>query len=159
MAYYRVDKRLFAVGDRITTAQVYYDKFVELAKVVEDALETHRPDSKTKRTSCLFVFEDLVAAKKHWSKMKEGKLYRVTIEDGSVLHRGDMALMDEMKELAEADKDMAPLAQAYWRGELSSRAEIELMLSSAVIAEVLSVSDSERQNYLKDRWGIARGHN
>ncbi|WP_231890384.1 hypothetical protein [Methylomonas methanica] len=156
MPYYRVDKRPFSVGDKITTAKDYYGRFTGAAKAVEDFLEESRPGSKTCRTNCLFVFCDEQCAKKHWSKMSNGKLYHVEIYEDSICHRGDMALMDRMKELVEEGKSIEELAGAYWRSECSSAPEIEIMVESAFVIEVLSVSDAERLAYLKERWGIGR---
>jgi hypothetical protein len=154
MPYYRVDKRQFLVGDEITTAQEYYNHFTGAAKIVEDSLEEFRPDSKAPRTDCLFVFCDEYCARKHWSKMSGGKLYVVEIDESSIHHRGDMALMDRMKELTEEGNAIEELAASYWSGECSSTPEIEIMVPSAIVKEVLSTSDAERLAHLKKRWGI-----
>jgi hypothetical protein len=152
MAYFRADKRNFVPNDQITTAQEYYDNFSEAEKVVEDALEQYRPPDKAKRATCLFVFEDEMCAKKHWSKMIGGKLYRVAIDKRQILHRGDMALMDEMKALSEKGQDLRDLAVKYWCGHLSATPEIELLVSSATVIGVVSKSEEERRKYLKERW-------
>ena len=154
MTHYRVDKRLFAIGDEITTAQEYYDKFDGTRKAVEDMLESRRPDGKEPRTSCLFVFEEEVCAKKHWSMMKDGKLYQVAIDEARVFHRGDMAIMDEMKIIVEAEKDIGAAADAYWRGEVGNKPVIEIMVSSAIVTDIISTSDEERLAHLKERYPI-----
>lgn len=151
MTYYRVDRRLFNVGDEIVTAGEYYSEFEGVAREVEDALEARRPQAKRLRTECLFVFEDEKCAKKHWSKMTNGKLYKVSIDHTEISHRGDMAQMDAMKQACELGQDMTEIAAAYWRGEHSSSPEIEIMISSAVVTAVLSTSDSERRDYFKMR--------
>lgn len=88
--------------------------------------------------------------------MTGGKLYQVEIDEDSVLHRGDMALMDRMKALVEEGKDVKELAAAYWAGEESTNPEIEIMVEYAVVEKVLSTSDSERLGHLKKRWGIGK---
>jgi hypothetical protein len=156
MTYYRVDKRPFSVGDEITSSKEYYEKFIGVTKDVEDTLESRRPKTKQQRTECLFVFDDEVCARKHWSKMKDGKLYRVSIDEACISHRGDMALMDTMKQLGETEKDMTAVADAYWRGESGTKPEFEIMVPMAVVTEVISTSDEERQDHLYTRLGIKR---
>lgn len=116
MRYFRVDKRDFTPGDKIQSAQDYYEKFPPMPKAVEDALEICRPPYKVQRTSCVFVFEEEKCAKKHWSKMSNGKLYSAQLDDDLILHRGDMALMDAMKEMVESGNDISELALKYWAG-------------------------------------------
>ena len=88
------------------------------------------------------------------SKMKDGKLYRATIDEATILHRGDMALMDVMKSAAEAGGDWQAFAGAYWRSEMSAVPEVELMVAEAVVTEVISASDTERVSYLRTRYGF-----
>jgi hypothetical protein len=156
MTHYRVDKRLFAIGSEIITAMEYYNKFDGSRKAVEDMLELRRPDDKKRRTSCLFVFEEEVCAKKHWSMMKDGKLYQVAIDKTRVFHRGDMAIMDEMKNLVEAGEDIDVKADAYWRGEVGNTPVVEIMVSSAIVTDIISTSDEERRAHLMERYPCKR---
>lgn len=156
MTYYRVDKRKFVVGQRIETAGQYYAKFTDIAKAIEDSLENNRPQSKPIRTSCLFLFCDEKCAKKHWSKMSEGKLYSVDVDEDSVLHTGDMALMDQMKSLYEQQEGIIELARDYWSGKFSTNPEVEVLVQSALVLNVISDCDTERKAYLKNRYMISR---
>lgn len=156
MRFFRVDKRDFSPGDIIKTAQEYYDKFSQIARAVEDALESHRPLQKAQRTTCVFVFADEKCARKHWSKMENGKLYAVELDECQILHRGDMALMDEMKVHLEAGKDVSELARKYWAGEFSENPEIEVLAPNVAVLETLSDSEIERDNYLKRRLGFPK---
>jgi hypothetical protein len=151
MAYFRVDKRDFEVNNTVLTAMEYYEKFQGPAKEVEDVLERYRPGNKPKRRSCLFVFENEVCAKKHWSKMNQGKLYSVHVDESQILHKGDMALMDEMRQALQNGQDLEPLATRYWAGGLSFRPEIEVLVPSAIVTAVLSKSEQERVEHLKAR--------
>ena len=56
MTYYRVDKRLFFIGDGVSTAYEYYEKFTGVSRDVEDTLEAARLEGKTPQKECLFVF-------------------------------------------------------------------------------------------------------
>jgi len=152
--YFRVDKRTFSVGDQIITASEYYVKFACISQTIENGLDAARPRNVPSRRECLFVFEDLEVARKHWSKMADGKLYRVDVEPQDHIHRGDMALMDAMKALAESGTDWQSTAQHYWAGGRSDEPEIEVLVRSAIIAEFICVSDSERRAYLLKRWGF-----
>jgi hypothetical protein len=152
--YFRVDKRLFAVGDRIRTAGEYYANLAGVAKKIEDELENTRPAQKLARTNCLFVFESLPTAEKHWSKMKDGKLYQLAIDDAAIVHRGDMALMDEMKSVIEAGGEYRSIAHEYWNSTMSSTPEVELLISDAVVSDIINISDAERVAFLRKRWGI-----
>jgi hypothetical protein len=154
--FYRVDKRVFAVGDEIVTAEEYYAKFTGAAKVVEDSREATRPSSVPPRRSCLFVFSDEVAARKHWSKMTGGKLYAVAIDENAMHHTGDMALMDQMKAAAEQGEEVEELARAYWAGEESQAPEFEILVDRATVTAVISSSDQERVEHLKRRLGIIK---
>lgn len=154
MRYFRADKRDFSPGDVIQSAQEYYDKFSKIARAVEDALEAHRPLQKVKRATCVFVFADEKYAREHWSKMKNGKLYAVDIDECHILHRGDMALMDEMNAALEDGKDVSELACKYWAGEVSELPKLEVLAPSVTVVETLSKSEVERENYLRKRWGI-----
>jgi len=75
MLLFRADKRDFEVGDVIATAGHYFDKFPEKTQLLEQRLEGFRPNDKPRRIDCLFLFESLDLAKRHWTIMKQRKLY------------------------------------------------------------------------------------
>lgn len=88
-----------------------------------------------------------MVAKKHWSKMADGKLYEVRIEDSEVMHRGDMRLVDEAfccSDLA----DIEACADRYWNGEKTASPRMELIVQSATVSAVLSKDHDERRRYL-----------
>jgi len=66
MLLFRADKTDFEVGDVITTAGHYFDKFPENTKLLEQRLEDFRPNDKPRRIDCFFLFESLDLAKRHW---------------------------------------------------------------------------------------------
>ena len=74
MLLFRADKMDFEVGDVFTTAGHCFDKFPEKTKLLEQRLEDFRPNDKPRRIDCLFLFESLDLAKRHWSIMEQGKL-------------------------------------------------------------------------------------
>ena len=97
----------------------------------------------------LHVFEDLVPAKKFWSKMKNGKLYKVHVDDAELRHKGDMQLTEKLHELAKKNADLKPTADSYWKSELTESPEIELLVNYAIVTEVISSSEGERRAYLE----------
>lgn len=151
--YYRVDKRLFGVGETVRTAGEFSARFGDVAKAIEDALEAARPTAMTKRSDCLFLFESFDAARKHWSKMTGGKLYRIEIGEAPICHRADMTIMDTMKDAPDGDWELH--ARRYWAGEMSEAPEIEVLVIEAEVVEVLSTSEDDRRAHLKARWRLA----
>lgn len=73
----------------------YQDYLKPNGKAMERALEHARPtDIKPNRKNCLFIFEDLKEVERYWSPHDGSYLYEVEIEEGAVLHCGDMQLTD-----------------------------------------------------------------
>jgi hypothetical protein len=151
---YRVDRRDFNPGERIDYTGVYFKNLTNTGKIVEDVLELYRPDGKPKRDTMLHVFEDLGPARKFWSKMKDGNLYKVQVDNAFVRHRGDMQLTEKVKHLVEQESEPKSAAMAYWNGEQTENPENELLVEYAVVTEVVSKSNDERRAYLIKRiWG------
>lgn len=145
MPYYRVDKRLFAVGAVVTPAGEYYGKFTGIAKQVEDHLEARRPPGGRARTECTFVFSKLQDAEAHWRKMRDGKLYEVAIEDGEIVHTGDMHLMDLMNEAAEQGAPLSTMAEQYWSSRMTPAPVVEVLVPSARIIAVINTDEGARR--------------
>ncbi len=105
MNAYRVDRRLFKVGDVVTQTGEYLRKLDCERALVEEHLRHKRPDRKPCRDAVLFVFESRTAAERFWTKEIDGKLYEVKFQ-GAPLHRGDMNLTEEIYR-ARADAAIA----------------------------------------------------
>ena len=154
MEGYRVDRRDFSKGDTIASHGKFMSELTTKKKKVEEVLESKRPGGKLSRKNGLFIFESKEPALKHWLKMEKGKLYQVYFDDYS--HRGDMAKTEEIyKSLDEADY-MEDLAEDYWNELMSSDAEVELIVDSAEVVEIISKDEEERRDELKRRWGFLR---
>jgi hypothetical protein len=144
---YRVDRRDFQPGEVIASAKEYLELSPERARRVEELFEQARPENKPRRTESLFLFENLTVAKKHWSKMSDGKLYEMKIAHSAVLHRGDMRLID----IAGDDNDdekVQSSANQYWSGETTDRPRIEILVATALVTKVISKDQEERRRYL-----------
>jgi hypothetical protein len=152
--YFRADKRRFSVGDTILpTGGDFAELHQDIGKEMEELLARLRPKKKPVRRDNLFVFEDVEAAKKYWSKMKGGNLYEVEIDAKRILHRGDMELTEEIGRLLRGKQDATQLAIQYWKGVMSKAPEVELLVPQATALQLLG-SEAERLEELKRRWGV-----
>jgi hypothetical protein len=151
MKAYRADKRDFQLGEVIRLAGEYVGAFSRDQRKVERCIDRGRDRHIPSRARSLFVFESLDAAKKHWSKMSEGKLYEVEIDDETIRHRGDMALVEQVHHAFQAGRDIKTLITAYWSGDLTDAPEVEIMVEEARVTAVLSKDQNERRQYLAKR--------
>lgn len=142
--FYRVDKREFFAGDVITSAQEFLTKNPSGTDSVEAAFEAVRPGHKQKRDQCLYIFETLADAQRHWCKMTGGRLYAVAVEDEEVFHRADMALVDRAFREREDWNALQAYATAYWSSDLTEKPVIEILVKKATVLSVISKDERER---------------
>lgn len=152
MKLYRADKRDFNIGDLIVTAGEFTTKNPEGSARIEHIFESVRPENKPTRSNCLYLFEDISVAKKHWSKMTEGKLYEVEIDENLILHRADMRLVDDAF-LAEEESEAIKCASNYWEGQETTTSRIEVLVQNATVTNIVSKDQHERGNFLKS-WAL-----
>lgn len=152
--FFRADKRDFSVGDVLESAGEFLAKNPLGSMDNEKIFEKMRPNNLPPRAECLYVFEHLNDAKKHWSKMRGGKLYKVTVKISDILHKGDMSLVDLAFVNQSMPEVVATYVRQYWLGECTSKPVIEVLVRNALIAEVISKNDQERQAYFKS-WAIS----
>lgn len=153
MKLYRADKRNFIVGETIKSAGEFTSRNPEGSNLIEDLLESLRPSEKPERSKCLYLFEDLTVAKKHWSKMTDGKLYEVEVDEQSILHRADMQLVDSAF-VSEDSKEKAEFANDYWLGKETGMPRIEVLVDQAEVVSVISKNQDERRAYFRS-WALA----
>jgi hypothetical protein len=147
MKLYRADKRDFYVGEVIRSANDFFEKNPDGSKEIEYLFESVRPEKKPNRIGCLFLFENEVAAKKHWSKMTDGNLYEVEVDDYSVLHRADMRLVD--KAFSSTNKEQIEnCAKEYWNGVETEQPRVEILVKEATVTAIISKDQTERKYYL-----------
>ncbi len=151
MKYFRADKREFEPGDPIRTAGQFQSMHNEAGMKMEAALSKGRPDGKPDRAECLMLFEDEDCARKHWSKMSNGKLYTVAAQEGEVLHRGDMRLAESIGDGAHRGNDVSELARRYWEGELTDSPCVEVLVLEGVIVECIGM-EAERVEEFRSRF-------
>ena len=116
MKLYRADKRDFEIGNLIVTVGEFMTKNPEGSARIESIFESIRPKNKPTRLNSLYLFEDVSVARKHWSKMTDGKLYEVEIDESLMLHWADMQLVDDGF-LAEEENEVIKCAIHYWEGQ------------------------------------------
>ncbi len=147
MLLYRADKRTFKIGEVIQSANEFATKNPPGSNAVEQLFDTMKPKGKPNRFGCLFLFDDLVHAKKHWSKMTDGKLYVVETNPDSILHRGDMQLVDQAYKSGD-DGERQRCAKEYWGGTETQGSVIETLVEKATVVDVVSKDQEERKAYL-----------
>lgn len=153
MQLYRADKRDFNVNDVISTAGEFVSKNPEGSMDIEKIFEAVRPNNKPLRSACLYLFEDLETAKKHWSKMTDGKLYQVDVDDKATLHRADMRLVDKAF-CSNEESEKQDCARNYWSGIETENPRIEILVLNATVTGIVSKDQNERINYLRS-WALA----
>lgn len=153
MKLYRADKRDFSVGELIRTAGEFVTLNPEGSQRVEECFEQERPTDKPLREKCLYLFESLDVAKKHWSKMTGGMLYEIDIDESMILHRADMQLVDAA--YRESDENaLKKCAIDYWAGVETPSPRIEILVSEAIVSRVVSKDQKERVEFFKS-WALA----
>jgi hypothetical protein len=148
--YYRADKRTFDIGQTIRTAGHFTLKNPTqeetLGEAVESIFERLRPESAPPRATSLFLFNDLLAAQWHWSKMTGGILYEAFV-------RSDVAFVGDMKLVNQAGNcssviEVETLAKQYWSQEHTSDPVFELLVPEAIISTIVCDNQQERQAIL-----------
>ena len=147
MKLYRADKRDFNVGDEVTSANDFTSKNPEGSEEIEKIFEERRPTDKPKRSGPLYLFDNEVVAKKHWSKMADGKLYEVELREEAILHKGDMRFVDEAF-AAQDSSSKIKCAVDCWEGKESEKPRMESLVSKAFVTKVISKDQVERRKYL-----------
>lgn len=153
--YYRADKRDFEINEEIKTADEFSKLNPQGSEIVEQIFEEERPKDKPKRVGALYLFIDETAAKKHWSKMTNGKLYTVEPTLNGNYHVGDMCHVDSAFLKKDNTDAVRNFASMYWKGEHSSNPILEVLIDSAIIKSVISKDENERIAYFKN-WAIHR---
>jgi hypothetical protein len=163
--YYRADARSFAPGDAMGPQKAYQEAFDvpgrEHGKAMESLLESCRPENKPRRSDCLFVFENEVAAKRHWRTNDGLFLYEVEIDESEVRHRGDMNLTDaiggEYRKLSTPDQThVRTLADKYWKGGVCDNACIETLVPHARVVKQIKGRSNVRAFLLEHRHHLSK---
>lgn len=141
---YRVDKRIFSVGELIKPQTVFEQQLDGKRKLVEDLLNQTRPHRMPERKECLFLFFELAGALKFFQKYG-GNVYRVHSVD--CLYRGDMNKIDNLLDLAHLTNNMdllTEVARDYWQdGTHTFMPCYEILTSGCVVEECLDVTKNQ----------------
>lgn len=115
--------------------------------IVEDAFEKERPLNKPQRANCLYLFETIDDAKKHWSKMSEGKLYEVELSIEEILHKGDMTLVDIAFKSKDDISSLEENGKKYWASEYTECPVVEILVQQALVSGIISKDQNDRREY------------
>jgi|1185.fasta_scaffold27264_1 hypothetical protein len=96
------------------------------------------------RANAVFVFEDRSVAEALLGETPGEHLYEVAVEEGDILHRGDLRIYDEIVDALKHKAPVDALVKEFWAGVERPRARNELVVSKATIRRKL-VDDAEKE--------------
>ena len=148
MCVYRVDARIYNVGDTITSADQYENKLEAEQAELENLLNQLRPNGIPSRGECLFLFLELAGALRFFAKYG-GNIYKV--RPNRCYFRGDMNLLDNALDLFRftEDEDLRTAAvNKYWQdGSHTFSPCYEILVDSAIVDSI--VLDNEQLNNVR----------
>ena len=141
MMFYRVDQRVFSVGDHIEPNTSFETELQGEKREMEELLNQTRPKNVPERNQCLFLFHDFICALRFFSKYG-GFIYGVSIQNGTLIHfRGDMNKLDNLLDLFRftEDEDLRTAgANEYWKdGTHTFNPCYELLVQSAQVEKII----------------------
>ena len=145
MAYYRIDRRDFEIGDTITPNAAFINNVNEQGVEVERILENLRPETKPNRNEIVKLFDSFIAAKKYWVLDPNSKFYEVEIAETDILHRGNYPLVERLaKETDEGIKNR--IANEYWNDEVVDDTIAENYVNEARVIRIVCKDEKIRNN-------------
>lgn len=139
---YRVDKRVFKVGEEIIPQTEFEYQLHGEKKLVEDLLNQTRPEGMPERKDCLFLFFELAGALKFLQKYG-GNIYQV--RPIGCFHKGDVNKIDNLLDLARYTVDRVLLTAAaneYWKaGTHTFMPCYEILAPGCVVEKCLSTTE------------------
>ncbi|MDQ3192218.1 MAG: hypothetical protein M3Q58_11560 [Bacteroidota bacterium] len=151
---FRIDNRIFQVGDNIIPQNKYQGQLSPDRQKVEELLEKFRPVNKPNRNSILMLFEDFDCAKRHWVKQANSVFYRTVINANQIVHRGDYNKVEQIFHSLTDIVTAENLAQEYWNSVFTFNPIVELFVDNAEVQWILSNSEVERKHEYKLISGI-----
>lgn len=151
---YRVDKRIFSVGDEIKPQTIFEQQLDGKRRLVEELLSQTRPLEKPERKDSLFLFFELAGALKFFQKYG-GNIYRVSHID--CLHKGDMNKIDNLFDLTrytDNRKLLSDVAREYWQSGTHTFMPCYEILTPRCVVEECLVVDSECKQFRSDMWNV-----
>lgn len=149
MGLYRVDRRLFNIGDTILPQTDFEDKMDDEKAHEEELINKFRPCHVPHRSNCLFLFCDLSDALL-FSHKYGGNIYEVS--PGEIFFRGDMNLLDCVYNTFKATEDEPVRIKSikkYWEeGSHTFRPCYEVLTDKAIVRGLLLGKDKVK--ILKD---------
>jgi hypothetical protein len=134
---YRIDYRDLAEGEIIVSPGDHYDQLDDTLAAAEERLRAVSEEKRSLRATSLYVFPDVVRAKRYFMG-KKGALYEVQVDESDILHEADMMLVNRIAAAANEDEDEAAACIArYWAKDKGSGESIEFLVSSAVVTRRL----------------------
>src|SRR4051794_6582653 len=95
------------------------------------------------RGHSVFVFENREVAEELLEETDGKHLYEVIVDDGDILHRGDLRIYDEIVEALKHGRDAKPLVKEFWSAIERPYPRIELTVRKVTIRRKL-VDDDQK---------------
>lgn len=148
MCVYRVDARIYNVGDTITSADQYENKLEAEQAELENLLNQLRPNGIPSRGECLFLFLELAGALRFFARYG-GNIYKV--RPNTFYFRGDMNLLDNALDMFRFTGDeglRTAVVNKYWQdGSHTFSPCYELLVNSAIVEAI--IVNGEQQKSIK----------
>jgi hypothetical protein len=137
---FRVHSSLLNVGDSIPPSTTFFDALSPEKKEVEDFLEQHRPERMLPRREAVFLFKDILEAKR-WAVRTNRHIYSIELEETDLNHCGDWCWLQLIHEgLAAGSLDVEQRAKNYWtRLQATPKPVWELLARNAKVVSKVEI--------------------
>jgi len=150
---YRVDKRIFNIGDPITPTNDSYQNKADFNPTIERILsEQLPPNKKADRRQGLFIFIELSDAIRFACNITNSKIYKVkSLSDTTSFHKGDMNWTEVMYKFPDNETILRQLANFYWAdGCKTFKPCWEVIVNKMQVVEVIVRNEEERKRIYSD---------
>lgn len=138
MNLFRVDTRIFKVGESILPESNFEGRLTDERLELENLLNELRPSEVPERGKCLFLFQDLAGALRHVAKYG-GYIYSVTPDQ--VYSRGDINKLDNMLDVfrfTDDERMRKAVVNEYWKeGSHTYNPCYEILANQCVVESVI----------------------
>lgn len=144
MIAYRVHCDFLKSGDIIPPSTSFFSVLSPEKKRTEEFLEQYRPSGIIPRREAVFLFQDLIDAKK-WASRTGRSLYAAELEESDISHCGDWCWLQLIAGGLDTNaSDVAVQATNYWNRQTTAHPVWELLARNARVASEVQIPIQER---------------
>lgn len=152
MHFYRIDRRIFQIGDIITPDAAFIKNADRKRQSLEELFENNRPKNKPNRNEVVKLFDSFEAAKKYWILDSDSNFYTVETKNG-IEHFGDYSLVQQMSVIDDQDL-LNDLAKRYWNEAPGDDAIIEYFSIDPKVIKIVCNNPAVRENTKRQYYGF-----